>query len=90
MPVRIGDVTEAFEIANTTGYLGEFRAFVGRRTGKIHYDFADAAEVDDELPDDIDDEALTAFEIVNMPQPASATTCICWRNAAVRFDLPQA
>lgn len=56
MPVRIGDMTEAFEIANTNGYMGEFRAFVCRRTGKIHYDFADAAEVDDELPDDIDDE----------------------------------
>lgn len=55
MPVRIGDITEAFEFANTNGYMGEFRAFVCRRTGKIHYDFPDAAELDDELPDDIDD-----------------------------------
>ena len=55
MPVRIADITEAFEFANTGGSMGEFRAFVCRRTGEIHYDFADAAEMDDELPDDIDD-----------------------------------
>jgi hypothetical protein len=56
MPVRIEDIAEAFDFANTNGYMGEFRAFVCKQTGKIHYDFPDAAEVDDELPDDIDDE----------------------------------
>ncbi|MGT2437989.1 hypothetical protein ACU4GH_21590 [Bradyrhizobium betae] len=58
MPVTIGNITEAFEFANTNGDLGEFRAFVCRRTGNIHYqtDFIDAAELNDELPEDIDDE----------------------------------
>ncbi|MEO8782281.1 MAG: hypothetical protein ABI404_10130 [Bradyrhizobium sp.] len=58
MPVSIGDIVEAFEFANTGGGTGEFLAFVCKRTGKIHYqtDFPDAAEMNDELPDDIDDE----------------------------------
>ena len=58
MPVSIGDITEAFEFANTDGNMGEFLAFVCKRTGKIHYqtDFLDAAETNDELPDDINDE----------------------------------
>jgi hypothetical protein len=58
MPVRIADITGAFEFANTGGNIGEFNAFVCRRTGKIYYqtDFPDAAEMNDELPDDIDDE----------------------------------
>ena len=58
MPVSIGDITEAFESANTDGNMGEFLAFVCKRTGKIHYqtDFLDAAETNDELPDDINDE----------------------------------
>src|SRR6476660_2886102 len=57
MPVSIGDITEAFEFANTGGNMGEFLAFVCKRTGKIYYqtDFPDAAEMNDELPDDIDD-----------------------------------
>jgi hypothetical protein len=58
MPVSIGDITEAFEFANTGGNMGEFLAFVCKRTGKIRYqtDFPDAAEMNDELPDDINDE----------------------------------
>ena len=38
--------------------MGEFLAFVCKRTGKIYYqtDFPDAAEMNDELPDDINDE----------------------------------
>ncbi|RZN00375.1 hypothetical protein CWO91_34080 [Bradyrhizobium genosp. SA-3] len=58
MPVTFKDITTAFEFANTNGDMGEFRAFVCRQTGKIYYqtDFMDAAEFNDELPDDIDDE----------------------------------
>jgi len=58
MPVTIGDITEAFEFANGGGDMGEFRAFVCKRTGKIHYqtDFPDTAELLDELPEDIEDE----------------------------------
>ncbi|WP_375310905.1 hypothetical protein WHZ77_27905 [Bradyrhizobium sp. A5] len=38
--------------------MGEFRAFVCRQTGNIHYqtDFIDGSELKDELPEDIDDE----------------------------------
>jgi hypothetical protein len=58
MPVSIGDITGAFEFANTSGSIGEFLAFVCKRTGKIYYrtDFSDDEEMNDELPDDIDDE----------------------------------
>ncbi|MHC2625076.1 hypothetical protein ACVIW2_007108 [Bradyrhizobium huanghuaihaiense] len=58
MPVSLADVTEAFEFANINGDMGEFRAFVCKQTGKIHHqtDFLDAVELDDQLPDDIDDE----------------------------------
>jgi hypothetical protein len=58
MPVSIADITGAFEFANTSGSIGEFLAFVCKRTGKIYYrtDFSDDEEMNDELPDDIDDE----------------------------------
>jgi hypothetical protein len=58
MPVSIADITRAFEFANTSGSIGEFLAFVCKRTGKIYYrtDFSDDEEMNDELPDDIDDE----------------------------------
>jgi len=58
MPMSFGDITQAFEFANTNGDLGEFRAFVCKQTGKIYYqaDFPDAEEFNDELPSDIDDE----------------------------------
>jgi hypothetical protein len=58
MPVSIADITGAFEFANTSGTIGEFLAFVCKRTGKIYYqtDFLDDEEMNDELPDDIDDE----------------------------------
>jgi hypothetical protein len=42
---------------NSSG-LGEHLAFLCRRTGKIywHSEFSDVAELDDELPDDVDDD----------------------------------
>jgi hypothetical protein len=57
MPVKFEEITAAFEFVNTGGDMGEFRAFVCKRTGTIHYqtDFQDIAELYDELPDDIDD-----------------------------------
>jgi hypothetical protein len=41
-----------------SGSLGENPAFLCRRTGKIywHSELGDAAELDNELPDDVDDE----------------------------------
>lgn len=58
MPVRFADIAQAFDWANTSGDMGEFRAYVCRQTGKIYLqtDFPDAAEFNDELPADIDDE----------------------------------
>ncbi|WP_247530764.1 hypothetical protein [Bradyrhizobium sp. 199] len=58
MPVQFQDISTAFEFANTNGDVGEFRAFVCKQTGKIYYqtDFIDAEELNDELPEDIDDE----------------------------------
>ncbi|MGY0571551.1 hypothetical protein ACTGJ9_011225 [Bradyrhizobium sp. RDM12] len=57
MPVKFDEIAEAFEFANTGGDMGEFRAFVCKRTGTIHYqtDFPDTAELLDELPEDIED-----------------------------------
>ena len=57
MPVSIGDLANAFDFANGGGYIAEHLAFICKRTGKIYYhtDFSDE-EIDDELPDDLDDE----------------------------------
>ena len=59
MPVRFGDILQAFEFADASGGMGGCRTFVCRQTGKIYYQFDDDTlqELeDDELPDDIDDE----------------------------------
>src|SRR6185312_8005457 len=58
MSPTIADIVEAFEFANTGGDIGQFFAFICKRTGKIYYqtDFPDAIEMNDELPDDLDDE----------------------------------
>ena len=53
MPVSIADITSAFEFANTSGSIGEFVAFVCKRTGKVYYrtDFSDDEEKYVALPD---------------------------------------
>ncbi len=58
MPTSFKDILEAFEFVGMSGSLGENLAFLCRRTGKIywHSEFSDVAELDDELPDDVDDE----------------------------------
>ena len=58
MPTSFKDILEAFEFVGMSGSLGEHLAFLCRRTGKIywHSEFSDVAELDDELPDDVDDE----------------------------------
>lgn len=58
MPVSFKEICDAFEfISVTDGY--EHRAILCRKTGKIytHSDFPDFEEFNDELPDDVDDEA---------------------------------
>ncbi|MBR0708572.1 hypothetical protein [Bradyrhizobium liaoningense] len=59
MPVSFADITEAFEFANTEGDVAELRAFVCRQTGKIYHqtEGLDSEDFDEELPDDIEDEA---------------------------------
>lgn len=59
MPIKFGDIIQAFEFANTNGGLAEFRAFVCRQTGKIYYqtEGLDSEDIDDELPNDIGNEA---------------------------------
>ena len=58
MPTSFTDILEAFEFVGVSGSRGENLAFLCRRTGKIywHSEFSDVAELDDELPDDVDDE----------------------------------
>jgi len=59
MPVKFGDILQAFEFADVIGGMGECHTFVCRQTGKIHYQFDqdDLQELEDEeLPDDIEDE----------------------------------
>lgn len=59
MPIKFGDIIEAFEFANTSGGVAEFRAFVCRQTGKVYYqtEDLDSEDSEDELPDDIEDRA---------------------------------
>lgn len=59
MPVKFGDILQAFEFADISGGVVECRTFLCRQTGKIYYQFDqdDLQELeDDDLPDDIEDE----------------------------------
>jgi uncharacterized protein UPF0158 len=58
MPVSFKEIRDAFEFIGVTGGY-EHRAILCRISGKIytHSDFPDFAELNDELPHDIDDEA---------------------------------
>ena len=57
MPTSFQDIRDAFELVGMGG-LGEHQAFLCRRTGKIywHSEFSDMDELNDELPDDIEDD----------------------------------
>ena len=58
MPASLKEIRDAFEFVAMGGDLGEHRAFLCRRTGKIywHSEFSDVDELNDELPDDIEDD----------------------------------
>ncbi|MFK4489501.1 hypothetical protein [Bradyrhizobium sp. USDA 336] len=59
MPVKFGDILQAFEFADIDSGMGQCHTFICRQTGKIYYQFDqdDLQEIeDDELPDDIEDE----------------------------------
>lgn len=54
--VEFDDLLSAFEWVNAS-HLGDNSAFVCRETGTIHWG-SDSADLDDELPEDIDDGRL--------------------------------
>jgi len=58
MPASFKDIRDAFDFADMRGSFGETRAFLCLRTGKVylHSEFPDFEELNDELPDDIEDD----------------------------------
>lgn len=55
MPVRFEEIREAFEFVSAGRGLGEYQAFLCKQSGKIYW-HSDLSELDDELPDDIEDD----------------------------------
>jgi hypothetical protein len=58
MPVRFQEILTAFEFVGMSPGIGEHQAILCRRTGKIYWrsEFADLDELNDELPDDVEDD----------------------------------
>jgi hypothetical protein len=58
LPVSFRELLEAFEFASMGGSLGEHHAYLCKQSGKIywHSEFSDLDEMEDELPDDIEDD----------------------------------
>jgi hypothetical protein len=58
MPVSFQQILEAFEFVSMGSGPGEHQAILCRRTGKIywHSEFSDLDELNDELPDDVEDD----------------------------------
>jgi hypothetical protein len=54
MPVRFEEIQEAFEFVSAAG-VGEHQAFLCMQSGKIYWQ-SDLSDLDDELPDDIEDD----------------------------------
>ena len=54
MPLKFKDILEAFEFGDFGGG-GEQRALLSRETGTFHFQ-SDFGDIEEELPDDIDDE----------------------------------
>jgi hypothetical protein len=57
MPVSFNEILDAFEFVSFGGF-GEHQAYLCKRSGKIywHSEFSELDELDDELPDDIEDD----------------------------------
>jgi len=57
MQVKFDELLLAFEFVSSSGGFGEHEAFMCRQTGKIYWRTGDSDldEVDEELPDDIED-----------------------------------
>ncbi len=58
MPANFEKICEAFEFVNMGGGYGENHAFLCKRTGHVYWrsDFSDLDDLNDELPDDIEDD----------------------------------
>jgi Uncharacterised protein family (UPF0158) len=59
MPISFKELMETYELASMgSSEYGEHHAYLGRESGKIywHSEFSDLEEVNDELPEDIEDE----------------------------------
>jgi len=58
MPISFQEILDALEFVSMDGGLGEHWAVLCRQTGKIYWrsEFSDLDELNDELPDDIDDD----------------------------------
>jgi hypothetical protein len=58
MPISFQNILDALEFVSMEGALGEHEAILCRQTGKIYWrsEFSDLDELNDELPDDIDDD----------------------------------
>ncbi len=56
MPVTFQDILAAFEFVSWNESSGEHQAVLCRRTGKIYWHSDTLDEMDDELPNDIDDD----------------------------------
>ena len=59
MPISFKELMETYELASMgSSEYGEHHAYLGRESGKIywHSEFSDLEELNDELPEDIEDE----------------------------------
>jgi len=58
MPISFQDIFQALEFVSMEGATGEHEAVLCRQTGKIYWrsEFSDLDELNDELPDDIEDD----------------------------------
>jgi hypothetical protein len=55
MPVRFEEIRDAFEFVSAGRGLGEHQAYLCKQSGKIYW-HSDWSDLDDELPDDIEDD----------------------------------
>jgi hypothetical protein len=58
MPISFQDLFQALEFVSMDGATGAHEAILCRQTGKIYWrsEYSDLDELNDELPDDIDDD----------------------------------
>jgi hypothetical protein len=87
MNVSLEDLVLALELVGSSA-LGEHEAFLCRRTGKIYWrsESSDLHELDDELPDDIeDDEKYLAIPDKQELGRQAAGAGLCARVSAERL-----